>query len=251
MVRSVRVFSGPCAALLLMMAVPGHAASTMVMSTAEKIELVRDLPNESAFEYDGQYYDLGYLYSTERVNGADVARSGSGFVLYHDDRFVRLDADKLAMVTDVLGEDPTEGYIPPAASRSTGSSTSASASATGTDPYAGAPVPDRTSTPRKSGAGVFGIIGGIFVLIVIAGIRFMMRSALNVAFSPFSRRGRRPNAIDYADPFESRVNARLAEIDNERFRSGAVAEPRMPAAYEPPAAAPAAPVARGFGRKQV
>jgi hypothetical protein len=249
MLRSVRILAGPGVAVLLMLAAPVHAASTMVMSTAEKIELVRDLPNESAFEYDGQYYDLGYLYSTERVNGADVTRSGSGFVLYHDDRFVRLDPDKLAMITDVLGEDPTEGYIPPAASRSTASSTSASA--TGTDPYAGTPVPDRTPTPRKSGAGAFGIIGGIFLLMIVAGIRFMMRSAIGFAFSPFTRNRRGPTSIDYADPFESRVNARLAEIDNERFRSGGAAESRVPAGYEPSSAQPAAPVARGFGRKQV
>jgi hypothetical protein len=241
MTRSIRPLAVPALALAAVMpAAPAVAEPNFRMPTDARIDLVRDLPNEYPFERDGQFLDLGYLYSTERVNGADVARTGQGFVLYHDDLYIKLDPEKLSAVTLALGEDPTKDYIPPVATRG-GQVARDGDGATA----AGQPLPYRPPARRGSGSGL-GIAAAIFLVGFFAILRFMMRSALRAMLSPFFRRpARRPFAE--ADPFESRVSARLAELENGGIAAAAPAAAPAPT-YQPQPAI-AAPEGRGFGRK--
>ena len=61
--RSVRpmlaLIAAPCA---LFAATPAAAddGRRHVMTPMQKIDLVRDLPNDATFERDGEYFDLGY-----------------------------------------------------------------------------------------------------------------------------------------------------------------------------------------------
>lgn len=199
--------------LLCLLGFAAPAAAGLRMSSGQKIDFVRDLPNEAPFEYDGQYYDLGYLYSTS-------GRSrGSGFVLYHDDAYVQLDASGMADVRRALDEDPTQDYVPPSGGTPrTFSDTSSSSE----PPYASSPLPS-AARARSGGGGILVYVGVLF-LAVIGGIsRFFLRSAFGLGFSPWRRRP--VIEADYADPFASRVNARLAEMDNERARSGVYDSP--------------------------
>jgi hypothetical protein len=239
MTRSIRSLAVLAVALAAaMLAAPAMAEPNFRMPTSARIDLVRDLPNEYPFERDGQYLDLGYLYSTERVNGADVARTGQGFVLYHDDLYIKLDPEKLSAVTLALGEDPTTDYIPPVATRDSQVARDGDGA-----PVAGQPAPYRSPARRGSASGL-GIIAAIFLVGFVAILRFMMRSALRAALAPFFRRpARRPSAE--ADPFESRVSMRLAELESGGI---AAAAPAPAPAYQPQPAM-TAPAARGFGRK--
>jgi hypothetical protein len=242
MTRSIRSLAVLAVALAAaMLAAPAMAEPNFRMPTSSRIDLVRDLPNEYPFERDGQYLDLGYLYSTERVNGADVARTGQGFVLYHDDLYIKLDPEKLSAVTLALGEDPTRDYIPPVATASGQVARDGDGA-----PVAGQPAPYRS--PARRGSSGLGIFAVIFLVGFFAILRFMMRSALRAVLAPLFRRpARRPFAE--ADPFESRVSARLAELENGGIAAAApVAAPAPASAYQPQPAM-AAPVARGFGRK--
>ncbi len=153
MTRSIRSLAVLAVALAAaMLAAPAMAEPNFRMPTSARIDLVRDLPNEYPFERDGQYLDLGYLYSTERVNGADVARTGQGFVLYHDDLYIKLDPEKLSAVTLALGEDPTTDYIPPVATRDSQVARDGDGA-----PVAGQPAPYRSPARRGSASGL-GII---------------------------------------------------------------------------------------------
>jgi hypothetical protein len=239
MTRSIRSLAVLTVALAAAMAAaPAMAEPNFRMPTSSRIDLVRDLPNAYPFERDGQYLDLGYLYSTERVNGADVARTGQGFVLYHDDLYIKLDPEKLSAVTLALGEDPTTDYIPPVATRDSQVARDGDGA-----PVAGQPAPYRSPARRGSASGL-SIVAAIFLVGFVAILRFMMRSALRaVLASIFRRPARRPFAA--ADPFESRVNARLAELENGGI---AAAAPAPAPAYQPQPAM-TVPAARGFGRK--
>jgi hypothetical protein len=241
MTRSIRSLAVLAIALAAaMLAAPAMAEPNFRMPTSSRIDLVRDLPNEYPFERDGQYLDLGYLYSTERVNGADVARTGEGFVLYHDDLYIKLDPEKLSAVTMALGEDPTRDYIPPVATPSGQVARDGDGA-----PVAGQPAPYRSPARRGSASGL-GIVAAIFLVGFFAILRFMMRSALGAVLAPIFRRpARRPLAE--ADPFESRVSARLAELENGGIATSVPAPTPAPA-YQPQPAM-TAPAARGFGRK--
>jgi hypothetical protein len=236
-IRSLAVLAVALAAAML--AAPAMAEPNFRMPTDARIDLVRDLPNEYPFERDGQYLDLGYLYSTERVNGADVARTGQGFVLYHDDLYIKLDPEKLSAVTQALGEDPTTDYIPPVATRGGQLAPDGDGA-----PAAGQPLPYRP--PVRRGSSGVGIVAVIFLIGFLAILRFMMRSALRAMLAPFFRRPARKTLAE-ADPFESRVSARLAELENGGVAAPAPASAPAPA-YQPQPAM-AAPAARGFGRK--
>jgi len=64
---------------------------------SETIDPVYDLPDRAPFIHEGYAWDVGYL------NG----RSGNSYVLYHGDRYVTLDDERIALLTDELGFDPT------------------------------------------------------------------------------------------------------------------------------------------------
>lgn len=64
---------------------------------SESIDPVYDLPNAAPFVRDGDFIDVGYLNS----------RYGDGYVLYHGNRYSKLDDRGLAALTDLLGFDPT------------------------------------------------------------------------------------------------------------------------------------------------
>ena len=111
-------------------------------------------------------------------------------------------------------------------------------------PVAGQPLPYRSPT-RRGSSGV-GIVAVIFLVGFFAILRLMMRSALRAMLAPFFRRpARRPLAE--ADPFESRVSARLAELENGGIATAAPAPAPAPAYQTQPAMT--VPAARGFGRK--
>lgn len=159
----------------LVAAMPAAAAPNLVMRSADRIELVRDLSNEAAFERDGQYYDLGYLYSTERINGAEVATRNQGFVLYHDDRYARLEPDDLSSIEMALGEDPTEGYTPPAAARA----------GVRADPApAAAAAPSASTRHRSGGAGWLVVFPAFLFLLAVRWARnAAVRGAIGLALN--------------------------------------------------------------------
>ena len=65
--------------------------------STETIDPVYDLPDRAPFIRDGENWDVGYL------NG----RSDNFYVLYHGDRYTKLDDERIALLTEMLGFDPT------------------------------------------------------------------------------------------------------------------------------------------------
>ena len=65
--------------------------------STETIDQVYDLPDRAPFIRDGENWDVGYL------NG----RTGNAYVLYHGDRYTKLDDERIAFLTEELGFDPT------------------------------------------------------------------------------------------------------------------------------------------------
>jgi hypothetical protein len=218
-------------AALIMLPLLAQSAAASTVGWNEKIDFVRDLPNEDPFENDGRYFDLGYLWSPG-------GSANTGYVLYHDDRYVVLDADKMALVKEYLGEDPAEGYAPPAGAAPIG------ARPVSRDDYRGwARMKKNASTarddmppavaPTLGGAG-----GSIFSLVLIG-------AGLGAVRHQLKRRARRMledagladcpgRSAASGESFEARIAARLAELQPA---SGGVPEPPSP---PPPPA---------FGRK--
>ncbi|NIJ22304.1 hypothetical protein FHS95_004019 [Sphingomonas naasensis] len=75
---------------------------------AEKIDKVYDLPDTATYSHDGQYYDLGALYTVR--DGDSIYPAEPGFVLYNGDRYVKLDSAQLDVIRLDLGMDPTASY---------------------------------------------------------------------------------------------------------------------------------------------
>ncbi|WP_186728922.1 hypothetical protein [Sphingomonas panacisoli] len=173
--RSVRPILTLAASIAAFAALPAAAddGRRHVMTPLQKIDLVRDLPDEPAFERDGQYFDLGYIYPIHTVNGASVASSGgdAGFVLFHDDRYVRVDGALMADLRYALGDDPTQGYTPPtpaSASRAPAADpwgTNGSADDARGQPVAAQPV--RSSSGRRRGS----IVATIFIMFLLLFLR--------------------------------------------------------------------------------
>jgi len=233
MIRSVRPIATFAAFALAMLAQPAAAdGRRFVISPAQKIDLVRDLPNDATFERDGQYFDLGYIYPIHTVNGASVASAGgdAGFVLYYDDRFIRLGPSELETLTYALGEDPTAGYVPPVPANAAPSS----------DPWGRRPPVDGgvsgpvRSSATSAGFGVGAAFAWFFFLIVgaiMVGVRILRGMARGAA----QLHRERVSAAGGDGAFEARVAARLADL-----HSGGPATRDMP---------PSTP--RAFGRKLV
>jgi hypothetical protein len=219
--------------IMLPLFAPSAAASTVGWS--EKIDFVRDLPNEDPFEHDGQYFDLGYLWSAS-------GSANTGYVLYHDDNYVVLDPDKMALVTEYLGEDPAAGYAPPAGAAPQG------ARRVSKDDYGGwarmnkaRSAASRNDLPPSIAPTMGGAGGSILSFLLIGAGLAALRHQLK-------RRTRRllDDAGLSADPtrgtaagesFEARIAARLAELQ----ASGAA-----PVDSPPPPDTPPAPT---FGRR--
>ncbi|WBY07524.1 hypothetical protein PIB19_19645 [Sphingomonas sp. 7/4-4] len=217
---------------------------------AEKIDKVYDLPDTGTYFHDGKYYDLGAFYQVR--DGAEIYPAEPSFVLYNGDRYVKLGGAELTMLTVELGMDPTAtyraNYSSKIAVRPKGANEierlpgetneqlrarvrgMAHAQGKGSDPAPG--------TAAKVGAGwTFAfflpvlLIGGIFVF----GLRkFLRRRVANVlAVEPET------GAADvYTATFDQRIAARLRELNGGQGE-----------ATGQPAAAPAMPAPRTFGRK--
>ena len=169
------------------------------------------------------------------MNGASVASASgdAGFVLYHDDRYARLDAATPAGPL-ALGEDPTEGYNPPVAARPANPSRRDRRVPLGRA-FVGLELGSDVRRFRIGAA--FGwvfflIIGAIMVVVRV--LKTLARGATQL---------HRDGSASYTaaiggDPSRPASAARLAELQD----GGGAPEP---AAYQPPAAA----AVRGFGRK--
>lgn len=219
------------AALALLAASPAAAddGRRHVMTPTQKIDLVRDLPNDETFARDGEYFDLGYIYPIHTVDGASVASASggeSGFVLYHDGRYARLDANDVRAVTMALGEDPTAGYNPPVAASS------------GQPFSTGASSPDWAAAAPARGAGKLGLAGFLLIMLMSAALYWVRRTLRRSVAREMQGGWESHQPAKDRVPFEARLAARLAELE----RGADVPEPVR---YQPPA--PAA--ARGFGRK--
>lgn len=236
MIRSVRPIAALGAFALALLAQPAAAdGRRFVISPTQKIDLVRDLPNDATFERDGQYFDLGYIYPVHTVNGASVASAGgdAGFVLYYDDRFIRLRPSELEALRYALGDDPTAGYVPPVPASATSGGASSGpwgrppAIGSGTAGPGGAAA---TSVGFGVGAG-FAWISFVIIGVIMIGVRILRGLARGA--SQLHRE--RVSAAGSDGAFEARVAARLAELHD-----GGPATPDL----SPPAS-------RGFGRKLV
>ncbi|MEO5937998.1 MAG: hypothetical protein ABIQ43_03200 [Sphingomonas sp.] len=216
-----------------------------VLTPLQKIDLVRDLPDEPAFERDGNHFDLGYIYPIHTVNGASVASSGgeAGFVLYHDDKYVKVDGALMTELRYVLGDDPTQGYTPPTPSSSRKNAAAdpwgASDSA---DAARGQPLtttPARSHAARRSGFTV-GTLFLFFVLLFIRvrAFRDLVIGGTLAAIAAVARGKAEPDFSLAPNAPNDTVTAQAA-VQRARLDALSGTTPRMPNA------APS-----GFGRKQ-
>ncbi len=217
---------------------------------AEKIDKVYDLPDTGTYFHDGKYYDLGAFYQIR--NGAEIYPAEPSFVLYNDDRYVKLGGAELTMLTAELGMDPTATYranysskiavrpksaneierLPGETNEQLRERVRGMAHARGKsgDPAAG--------TAAKVGTGwTFAfflpmlLIGGIFVF----GLRKFLRRRVAKVLAAEPEMG----AADVnTATFDQRIAARLRELNGGQGE-----------ATGQPAAAPAMPAPRTFGRK--
>ena len=213
-----------------------------VMTPTQKIDLVRDLPDEPAFERDGAHFDLGYIYPIHTVNGASVASAGgeAGYVLYHDDKYMKVDGALMADLRYALGDDPTQGYTPPTPSSSRPSATADPWGATGSaDDARGQPAPARTAASRRGGGFTIGTLLLFFVVLFLRlrAFRDMVIGGVLAAIAAIARGKAEPDVISGPGPVSDDAAARAAA---QRARLDAMAGATTTA----PAAAPG-----GFGRK--
>ncbi|MEO5493908.1 MAG: hypothetical protein ABIR08_07755 [Sphingomonas sp.] len=247
--RFVRPILTLAASIVIFAAQPAAAddGRRHVMPATQKIDLVRDLPDEPAFEREGDHFDLGYIYPIHTVNGASVASSGgeAGFVLYHDDKYVKVDASLMADLRYALGDDPTQGYTPPAPSSSRASAAADPWRADGNvDDARGQPVastPSRGSANRR-GAGF--TVGTLFLFFVVLFLRVRAFRDLVIGgtLAAIAAMARGKGESDSSSESYAPSDTVAAQAAAQRARLDALsgATPSMPNA---------APT--GFGRKQV
>ena len=246
-VRPMLALAALAAAALVALPAAADDGRRHVMTPTQKIDMVRDLPDIAAFEKDGLQYDLGYIYPIRTVNGASVAAAGgvgeSGYVLYHDDRYIRADASVMADLEMALGEDPTQGYTPPKPTAAAAAAAAAPWGANAT-PDAATGEPMASSPARRSAAGSVGIIGTMFLFFLALFVRVRLFRDLVIGgmlagIAAIVRRRAEPDVAPAPagadDRLSPRAAAQLARLDS------------LAAA---PAASPAA-ASGGFGRKGV
>ena len=245
--RTVETKLALAAVLTLLATTPAAAddGRRHVITATQQIDMVRDLPDIAAFEKDGLQYDLGYIYPIRTVNGASVAAAGgpgeSGFVLYHDDRYIKADGGVMADLKMVLGEDPTQGYTPPKATSASASATDPWGTNATSDAAKGEPM---TSSParRSAARGSIGIIGTLFLFFLVLFLRVRLFRDLVIGgmlagIAAIVRRRAEPDvapgpALPH-DGLSAQAAAQLARLDS------------LAAA---PASSPTA-ASGGFGRK--
>jgi hypothetical protein len=219
-------------AALIMLPLLAQPAAANTVGWNEKIDFVRDLPNDGPFEHDGQYFDLGYLWS---AGGS----ANTGYVLYHDDRYVVLDPEKMALVKEYLGEDPAEGYAPPAGAAPQG------ARRVSKDDYSGwarmnkgASASSRDQIPSGVAPSVGGFGGSLMTFLLIgvgiAAVRHQLKRRTRRLFDDAGLSGGPTRSAAPGESFEARIAARLAELQSG---SGDAPDPPTP------------PPTPGFGRK--
>jgi|GEM_PF-2485067 len=246
--RSVRLTLALAAAATILAAQSAAAddGRRHVMTPLQKIDLVRDLPDEPTFEKEGQYFDLGYIYPIRTVNGASVASSDgeAGYVLYHDDKYIKADTALMAGLRYALGDDPTQGYTPPTPSASRASTASADPWGANSTAEAGrgqplASSPAHRSSTRRSGGGIVATIFLIFVVLFLRVrlFRDLVIGGILAAIAGLARRGDRSDA------------GSDAVVANERLGAQAAAQRARLDALSGGAAATPNATPGGFGRK--
>ena len=245
--RFVRPILTLAASIIAFVAQPAAAddGRRHVMTPLQKIDLVRDLPDEPAFEREGDHFDLGYIYPIHTVNGASVASSGgeAGFVLYHDDKYVKVDGALMAELRYVLGDDPTQGYTPPTPSSSRSSAApdpwNANGSAVDTRGQQIASSSARNSSGRRSSGFTIGTLFLFFVVLFlrVRAFRDLVIGGTLAGIAAVARRRAEPDV----SPGSAVQNETLtAQAAAQRARLDALST----ASSSLPNAAPS-----GFGRK--
>ncbi len=248
MSRFVRPILTLAASLIFFVAQPAAAddGRRHVMPATQKIDLVRDLPDEPAFERDGVHFDLGYIYPIHTVNGASVASAGgeAGFVLYHDDKYVKVDASLMADLRFALGDDPTQGYTPPTSSSSRSSAATDPWGARGmADDARGQPVastPTRGASNRR-GAGVTISTLFLFFVVLFLRVRAFRDLVIGGTLAAIAAMARGKGELDSSPESYAPSDTLAAQAAAQRARLDALSNASAPL----PNAAP-----NGFGRKQ-
>lgn len=227
---------------------------------AEKIDKVYDLPDNGTYFHDGKYYDIGNFY-TVSAGGARAYPKNPTFVLYHGDRYIKLDEAQLALLREDLGFDPTETFRKEYAAKYPAQSGNTSPNAierhdgesieafrdrvramAGARSSPRSPSAAEDSAPSSGGMGVGGFLFTMLVVGVVmaAGIRGMRRRTVV------------PGASDPDDmrhmSFDERVARRLRETREQGGFDPAPTPSPMPATAPSYAPAPM-PGVRTFGRK--
>lgn len=236
------------AALFAAMPAAADDGRRHVMTPTQKIDMVRDLPEISAFERDGLYYDLGYIYPIHTMNGASVATASgggeAGFVLYHDDRYVRADSSVMADLEYALGEDPTQGYTPPVAASRARSSAADPWGANGTaDAATSEPIKSPPGRGSAAGKGV-GVIGTLFLffLVLFLRVRIFRDLVIGGVLAAIAAVVRRRADHEFASG---------PSVPDDRIASQAAAQRARLDALSTAPGSSLTSASGGFGRKQV
>lgn len=245
----------------------------------ETIDLVHDLPDQEPFVVKGEFVDVGYL------NG----RSGNAYVLYHGDKYRRLDAESIGLLTGVLGFDPTAKHRAQNTAGQAGEIADAKAEQASKDARiasgqllerrpgessadwdarratflaehrsrsssaisSGAASDAETQTASSGGLGFSGFAIIIAVILIVA-----CRKSIAAMFASSKANADDDYAADGAGgdsdhmSFDERVAHRLREL-NQGTPGQPQTEAQSASAPSWPQTAPARPVASGFGRKAV
>jgi hypothetical protein len=209
----------------------------------ETIELVYDLPNEAPFIRDGKPYDVGYLKS----------RKGNAYVLYHSDRYVKLEDREIALLTMMLGFDPTAQHRAQHAPRERSDAAKPQVEA-----QQSLPAQAAANRPRQNESGgtplwvtlapIFAFVAILFVLIRkgLRGLARLVRSAVSGAAGKDEAM-----TAAYAS-LDARVAERLSQLQPDiapQIFAPQVHAPQVPVppAYAPQIHAPQAHAPQAYG----
>lgn len=222
--------------------------------SSSAIERLHDLPDNQTFKRNGAYWDLGYVY--EKTESFGIFGSSSGqdgfFALYHGTDYVKLDEAGKARVIDLVGFDPTSGYVPREDGYRAG--TPATIASDGDGPA------DDGHARRGLLFGPLGFAGLAFFLLTIgyrvlfnarratAGVAGIARTLVRAGSSEDEPTTAEQLGSDRHLTFDQRVAARLAELEQARHGG---ANPGGPEPGDGPDVqlCPNLSATSGFGRK--